>query len=122
VQWGKRHLASQSKSVPLGKWSVSEGKALARCQVWWPEFEPQDPHGRRKELTPTSYLLPSTCTQALACMSPLPHTQTNITKSILKRRKEYFNQGNIYLTSKVIKEGPTGGWHWAEGNLPHSDM
>lgn len=31
------------------------------CQHWWPELDPQDPHSRRRALTPTSCPLIFTC-------------------------------------------------------------
>lgn len=51
-----------------------------------PVFDPQEPHGRRRELTLVSYSLTSTykC-DALTCASPL-----QINKSMLKKKKKQY--------------------------------
>jgi hypothetical protein len=54
-----------------------------------PEFRPQDPHGRRREPTPTSVLWPlSTCS---GDHSPLPHkcaqNKNGMEKILLKKEK-----------------------------------
>lgn len=52
-------------------------------QAWWPEFDPQDSQGRRKERTPTDFSLTSSQCGGLHAPPKYKHTK-QVHKNIVK--------------------------------------
>lgn len=83
------------------------------CQVWQPEFDPQDPHGERRQLNPTfCSLILFVCQGECVCM--LAHIRTHNKRIKLKVAKLFSYWApwweNIELSDFPIWKHPYIAW------------
>ena len=90
------------------KWGLLRWRKGAYCQVWWPEFHPLDPHGRKRKTTPQSW--PKTS----VCMS------WHILLLVVSSKIETFHPTVVVLKIERRQLKITSGspWNWPDSLLP----
>lgn len=101
-QWGRlRHTTENPKQ--RGQRGGSAGKD-SYYQIWWPEFRPWDPHGKRIETTPQSCTLTSNGYSDLTkCNFKKKKKKKQITENLMcNKHSSHFLNGRFSLAFRFF--------------------